>query len=90
MSTVCRPFRCAIAAISAICAPCVASIRKSIKNEKMKLVLLHIIATSSIASGGWVDPDTPEKYLTTKSFFPEDTREYNLVRNETVVSYLNM
>ncbi len=29
---------------------------------------------------GWVDPDTPEKFLTTMASYRKDTREYELVR----------
>lgn len=41
--------------------------------------LLHAAVSTSRCKAGWVDPDTPEEFLSTTSHFEEDTREYELV-----------
>jgi hypothetical protein len=50
-------------------------------------LLLAITTTTFVittSNAGWVDPDTPEEYLTVKSLFEEDEREYELVRSFVV------
>lgn len=41
--------------------------------------LLHTAVSTSKCNAGWVDPDTPEEFLSAKAHFEEDTREYELV-----------
>lgn len=69
---------------------------RSIKTTASTLICIYSLATLfnsryTQCNAGWVDPDTPEKYLTIQSNFAEDTREYELVRIFTLmpdVSYI--
>jgi len=61
--------------------------RSSVKTTASTLICIYSLATLFNSSrrytqcnAGWVDPDTPEKYLNVQSNFAEDTREYELVR----------
>ena len=48
--------------------------------EMIPVVAIFCIVHGAIlCHGGWIDPDTPEEYLTVSSNFAEDTREYELV-----------
>ena len=40
--------------------------------------LLYAIVITEIY-GGWVDPDTPDEFLSTTAHYTQDTREYELV-----------
>jgi hypothetical protein len=43
------------------------------------LALLLYAVVLSQCNAGWVDPDTPEEFLSTTSHYEMDTREYELV-----------
>lgn len=45
-------------------------------------IVLITVAGRKQCHAGWVDPDTPEEFLSTTSNYAEDTREYELVRND--------
>lgn len=62
--------------------------RSSVKTTASTLICIYSLATLfntryTQCNAGWVDPDTPEKYLSIQSNFPEDTREYELVSIST-------
>jgi len=63
--------------------------RSSVKTTISTLILcIYSLATLfnsryTQCNAGWVDPDTPEKYLNIQSNFAEDTREYELVSIST-------
>jgi hypothetical protein len=40
--------------------------------------LLYAVVITEIY-GGWVDPDTPDEFLSTTAHYTQDTREYELV-----------
>ena len=49
------------------------------KSSFLSACLLVALLSSSNCNAGWVDPDTPEEFLSTTAHFEEDTREYELV-----------
>lgn len=51
----------------------------SMRKSSVLPFLLHAAVSTSKCNAGWVDPDTPEEFLSTTSHFEEDTREYELV-----------
>ena len=44
------------------------------------VAIFCIVHRAILCHAGWIDPDTPEEYLTVSSNFAEDSREYELVR----------
>jgi len=44
------------------------------------VAIFCIVHGAILCHAGWIDPDTPEEYLTVSSNFAEDSREYELVR----------
>ena len=49
--------------------------------------LLYTVISTSQCNAGWIDPDTPEEFLSTSAHFEKDTREYELVSCVVSVSY---
>ena len=52
--------------------------------------LLYTVVSTSQCNAGWVDPDTPEEFLSTTAHFEKDTREYELVSCVVSVLHLTM
>ena len=65
--------------------------RQSFSMQKSSFLpfLLFAVSTSK-CNAGWVDPDTPEEFLSTTAHFEKDTREYELVSCTLFVSYIHV
>ena len=59
------------------------------KSSFLSACLLVALSTSN-CNAGWVDPDTPEEFLSTTAHFEEDTREYELVSCALYLSLIHL
>ena len=46
--------------------------------QQLAFLLYNAVVITEIY-GGWVDPDTPDEFLSTTAHYTQDTREYELV-----------
>ena len=60
----------------------------SMQKSSFLSFLLFAVSTSK-CNAGWVDPDTPEEFLSTTAHFEEDTREYELVSCTALDSHIH-